>query len=193
MEIRKLTQPSSNTSFGMALRRPSAEHVESFVKTLGIDKNDFAAKLRKSGLKQLKAENPGGKNFDVCFDLDKDGKPVFLVRDTQSNEVVAQYKRGQEGLVKRSFERSGLKEEFDSFNGFNPKSIKDWYKFAKLSAKSLKEFLKLVIANPKETLPLPMLTAAKKAQELEGEIISSKKARIIRNQSINEVNKIFDK
>jgi len=192
MEIGNNTQMYS-TSFGMALRRPSAEKMERFVDTLGLGGGDFASKIRSKGLKQMYSEAPGGKNFDVSFDVNDAGKAVFKVIDNKTDKVVAEYSKGQEGLVQRSYDRSGLKEDLAEVDNLEPRSIKSWLKLAKVGAKSVREFLKLSVVNPKEALPQAMLTAAKKAQELDSDAIAAERARVLRNNSINEVNDIFEK
>jgi len=188
MEVQNITSANrSNTSFGMALRKPGAKQIDRFVEDLGLDKNGVWAQLRKAGLKQLKKENPGGNFFDVNFTVDM-GVNTYQVINNKNQRIVSEYTRGQNGLVKTSYDRSGLSKRLGNANG-GERKLNDTVKTVGLT---LRELVKLVF-NPKETLPRPLLTAAKEAKELEASVLAAERTRVLKNQAVYDINKMFDK
>jgi len=192
MEINSIST-ANNTSFGMALRRPSAEYIDRFVKVTGVDKGDFISGLRKRGLKQVQKELSSCKNFDVAYKVDDEGKDVFQVIDNAKNTVVADYRKGQSGLVKPSFYTSGLNDDLEKLDkDVDYKSIKFWINLTKTMGKLAAECTKIFVTSPKETLPKALLTAAEHAKTLEKDLAEQASKRIAHNRAINDVNNMFE-
>lgn len=184
MEIRNNTAINKQ-SFGMALRRPSAEHMKRFVEALNLNTDDIGAKIRKAGLKQLEKQTPGAERFDVVYTVNDAGVDTYQVVDNKFNKVVSEYINGQEGLVKRP----ACNSEFIQLKNKGCENVKDLFKFLG----SLLKVLANVTVNPKDSLPRALLTAAKDADDLNKTAIAQNKARTLSNKAINDVNKIFDK
>lgn len=191
MEVNNI---SAGTSFGMALRKPSAEVMDRFVSSVGIDKGDFVSKLRKRGLQQVQRELKDCKKYDVAFKIDEDGKDVFQVIENAADRVIGEYRKGQGGLVQPSFISSGLKSDLDKFEEItDTKNLKFLAHCAKTAGKYVVESVKLFILNPKDALPKTLLTAARDAKALEKASADTAKARVAHNNAINDVNDIFNK
>lgn len=191
MEVNNIS--AANTSFGMALRRPSAEVIDRFVKATGVDNGDFVSGLRKRGLKQVQKELSSCKNFDVAYKVDDEGKDVYQVIDNAKNKVVSEFRKGQDGLVKPSFYTSGLKDDLTALDtNSNYKDIKYWLSATKTIGKLAAECTKIFITSPKETLPKALLTAAEHAKALEKDLAEKASKRIAHNKAINDVNNMFE-
>lgn len=184
MEIRN-NSSMNNTSFGMALRRPSAEHMKRFVEALNLNTDDIGAKIRKAGLKQLEKQTPGAERFDVVYTVNDAGVDTYQVVDNKFNKVVSEYTNGQEGLIERP-------ASYSKFSKLCDKENETWKDLFKFSGSFLK-VLANVIVNPKDSLPRALLTAAKDADDLNKTAIAQNKARTLSNKAINDVNNIFDK
>lgn len=161
---------SNSPAFGMALRKPAPELVDSFIKALNLDDKD-SGKFCKKGLRQLEKELKNITQTDVVYIkegnknifsvVSKDGKVLHSfdksVKDKDAYKKGPQYKIYKIGA---DFEKC-INDARDAHTKRERITavFKGLYAMGKVLAR--------VVINPKLTLPPELIAAAEKSKAIE--------------------------
>ena len=157
---------SNSPAFGMALRKPAPELVDSFIKALNLD-----GKFCKKGLRQLEKELKNITQTDVVYTkegnknifsvVSKDGKVLHRFDKSVKDEDA--YKKGPQYKIYKimaDFEKcaNDARDAHTKREGITA-VFKGLYAMGKIMAK--------VVINPKLTLPPELIAAAEKSKAIE--------------------------
>lgn len=162
MEINN-NMTTGKTSFGMALKTPSAKEITNFAKYI---KRGRDVKFVNRGLKQIEKEQRNNKYFDITY-INKNGVDGFELSPKANIGIDMQPKYYMDNSVvyPRKFDKHMAEMENEVENMSDISTLKQIKFMAKAVVKTAKNIL-YTYMNPKEILPATLRKASDDATSL---------------------------